>query len=59
MYVRMYVYTHPGNICSYFEGGCAQLLLVKSTSNGMGIHKKWAYLWDKFPLSKKLVSLAL
>ena len=20
---------------------------------------KWAYLWDKFPLSKKLVSLAL
>ena len=59
MYVRTYVHTHPGNIGSYIFEGDAPSCYLSEYKQRQGNPYKGAYLWDKFPLSKKLVSFAL
>ena len=58
MYIHTYVHTHPGNICSILKGDVPSYYLSEYKQRH-GNPYKWAYLWDKFPLSKKLVSIAL
>ena len=61
MYIHTYVHTHPGNICSYIYNlkGDVPSCYLSEYKQWHGNPYKGAYLWDKFPLSKKLVSLAL
>ena len=57
MYVRMY--THIQGIFAAILKGEVPSCYLSEYKQRHGNPYKWAYLWDQFPLSKKLVSLAL
>ena len=61
MYVRTYVCTHTSreHLQLYILKGDVPSCYLSEYKQRQGNPYKGAYLWDKFPLSKKLVSLAL
>ena len=61
MYVRTYVCTHTSreHLQLYILKGDVPSCYLSEYKQRHGNPYKGAYLWDNFPLSKKLVSLAL
>ena len=61
MYVRTYVYTHTSeeHLQLYILKGDVPSCYLSEYKQRHGNPYKGAYLWDKFPPSRKIVSFAL